>query len=788
MFQKFFASLFTYAIALQLMVGAIPNTPVSWVAYGQSCAAGLQWSSQVNRCLSTEQAARVKEASAQCDKAGDDAAVKQCYKGVIEGKLSEAGKGEKGEIKGGAMNMILPMASLASAAMFLMKGGPSDCPGASSAWLMMGGALAVIAGEVMSGMTYKKKIKAAQEKFEAHTKTSNGTNSEGKQSDIANSTSSQAEAFQAMIEMEEAVIAAAKQKNQLYMVATAAYAAAAAMSAYEIYQWGVAKAQQAYPPTAAQGIMLEKMVTCFGAAASTQPNIPGHIPASQYALVPQKNYSDLIDKSVSSELIETFLENHFIKGQRIVFKEYISANKIDGAYDFASVIMLNRELIAMKGGSLSSGSVDDYELLSHFVDENYQVFDQELGLMKIGTKLAQQFTVPSAHAMGDSIGLLAGAAGVGALAIWGPAAGLQKLYITPMSRLVLSGVMTVNNIFMIKKTNEEKGKAEDRKKFIEGLKQQVSASGAAFGCTSTDRSSNLSKPECYCYGENGQLNPSRSKSKTCEPYFGGKAKLASAKNSDIPDTKSCIGKKGDFDESCSCKSSNSCASIGPRVSGTNIPGAANLMGSLPGTIDGLNSGALSARDVDAAAMNRLAARSKATLDKLISDPKNKKLALQVKKAEEDGKKLMDNMNRQIAASNPSLAASSDRSSSFMGSTNPDDALEKMKQDLKQDIRQIETAAVPVSGGSAAAKKDDFSLDGLNVGGITIADEDLANQEKMEEIMAAQYEMGDSEINSDPGANIFQILTNRYQRSGMRRLFGAEKVVPADKPVEAPIAQ
>lgn len=124
----------------------------------------------------------------------------------------------------------------------------------------------------------------------------------------------------------------------------------------------------------------------------------------------------------------------------------------------------------------------------------------------------------------------------------------------------------------------------------------------------------------------------------------------------------------------------------------------------------------------------------------------------------------------------------------MGSTNPNDALEKMKQDLQQDIRQIETAAVPVSGGSASAKKDDFSLDGLNVGGITIAEEDLANQEKMEEIMAAQYEMGDSEINSDPGANIFQILTNRYQRSGMRRLFGAEKVVPADKPVEAPIAQ
>lgn len=781
MFQKFFASLFTYAIALQLLVGAIPNTPVSWVAYGQSCAQGLQWSPQVNRCLSTEQAARVKEASAQCDKSGDDAAIKQCYKGVIEGKLSEAGKGEKGEIKGGAMNMLLPMASLASAVMFLWKGGPSACPGATSAYLMIGGALAVVAGEIMSGMTYKKKVKAAQEKFEAHTKTANGTNSEGKQSDIANSTSSQAEAFQAMIEMEEAVIAAAKQKNMLYMVATAAYAAAAVLSAIE-----TATYTAAVGTPAAAGVI--PPLTCSNSAANNQNELnPNKFPIDRTVYHLSPTHNEIIEANAQNGTLN-YIKNFFEKGQRVSFTSYAQTHTLESTQSLAELLVANKEMIALKEGKLESISYNEYEQSKKYIEENVLVSKDDFDLMKMGVILSQQFMIPSAHAMGDALPMLAGAAGVGALALMGPGTALQNLYITPMSRMVLSGIMTVNNMFMIKKTNEEKGKAEDRKKFIENLKQQVSAAGAAFGCTSTDRSSNMSKPECYCYGENGQLNPSRSKSKTCEPYFGGKAKLASAKNSDIPDTKSCIGKKGEFDESCSCKSSNSCATIGPRVSGTNIPGAANLMGSLPGTIDGLNSGALSARDVDAAAMNKLAARSKAAMDKLLANPKNKALALQVKKADEQGKKLMDNMNRQIAASNPSLAASSDRSSSFMGSTNPNDALEKMKQDLQQDIRQIETAAVPVSGGSAAAKKDDFSLDSLNVGGITIAEEDLANQEKMEEIMAAQYEMGDSEINSDPGANIFQILTNRYQRSGMRRLFGAEKVVPADKPVEAPIAQ
>lgn len=786
MFQKFFASLFTYAIALQLLVGAIPNTPVSWVAYGQSCAQGLQWSPQVNRCLSTEQAARVKEASAQCDKSGDDAAIKQCYKGVIEGKLSEAGKGEKGEIKGGAMNMLLPMASLASAGLFLMTGGPSECPGASSAYLMMGGALAVMAGEIMSANTYKKKVKEAQEKFEAHTKTANGTNSEGKQSDIANSTSSQAEAFQAMIEMEEAVIAAAKQKNMLYMVATAAYAAATVMSAIETVQYYKAKAMLG-TPAAAAGAAIIKMQTCVNATTGMNSEPRKSHEQFMYSMTKPEGVHPFSSESQKYNVTLSYVQNYFEKDQRVDFKQYSDMSRIDGSWDLAALSIISKDLLELKNGANIGSGIDEYEIAKEVIAESPYKNKEDFSLLKLGTKISQSVTIQPSHAV-EFIAAAAKAIGSSVSSITAAGAALKKLNLTPMTRMALAGIMTVNNMFMISKTNEEKKKAEDRKKFIESLKQQVSAAGAAFGCTSSDRASNLSKPECYCYGENGQLNPSRSKSKTCEPYFGGKAQLASNKNSDVPDTKSCVSGKGDLDESCSCKSSNSCATIGPRVTGTNIPGAANLMGSLPGTIDGLNSGALSARDVDAAAMNKLAARSKAALEKLLADPKNKALALQAKKAEAEGQKIMRNLSGQLATANPGLAASTDRSSSFMGSTNPNDALEKMKQDLQQDIRQIETAAVPVSGGSASAKKDDFSLDGLNVGGITIAEEDLANQEKMEEIMAAQYEMGDSEINSDPGANIFQILTNRYQRSGMRRLFGAEKVVPADKPVEAPIAQ
>jgi hypothetical protein len=784
MFQKFFASLLTYAIGFQLIVGAIPHSPLSLEAYGQTCGTGLQWNEMVGRCLSTEQAAQFKEGSQQCDKLTTDAEKKNCYKEMIDGKLAEAGKSEKGEIKSGAMNMLLPMASLISAALFLMTGGPSECPGATSAYLMMAGALAVIAGEIMSGMTYKKKIEEAQKKFEEHAATANGTNVAGQASDIANSTSTQAEAFQAMIEMEEAVIAAAKQKNMLYMIATAAYAAATVLSGIETIQYYQAKAMLSNPATASAGAAIIKMQTCVNAMAGSIPsNKESEINRYAFHLSPtEAELKDIQNQAV----IFSYLENFFEKKQNLPFSAYSSDN-LKNATNLHDLFILNQELTALKKGENVSVSYETYVATKEMIDEHFLIAEDQFSLVKLGTILSQQFTIPSASAAVAAAPALASAAGTSTPALTGAGAGLKKLYMTPMSRLVLAGVMTVNNVFMINKTNAEKKKAEDRKKFIEGLKQQVIAAGAAFGCSSTDRSSNLSRPECYCYQEGGTLNPSRANSKTCSTYFGGAPNFTNDNNLFGTDTtKTCMTSTGAFDAKCSCKTSNTCAQIRTNVSG-NVPGAANLLGNLPQTLNGLNSGALSAADVNAANMNRLAAASKKAMEKLLADPKNKALALQAKKAKAQGEKILRDLAARTGAPNPMTASTdSGRSSGFMGATSPSEAFEKMKEDLKQDIKGYEGGVVNMN--NSGAKKDDFSLDGLNVGGITIADEGLENQDKLDEIMAAQYEMGDSEIHSDPGANIFQILTNRYQRSGMRRLFGAEKVVPADKPIEAPIAQ
>lgn len=763
MFQKFFASLLTYAIGFQLMVGAIPNTPVSWVAYGQSCGSGLQWNSTLNRCLTTEEAAKVQEANAECMKKETPEAQKSCLNASLVARVQDAES--KGEISGhkgqsaASMQIIIAFAAVAAGAYYLLTAG-GDCPGATSAWLMIGGAAAVIAGEIMAATNYKKEMKKAEEKL---AKAGEGSANSDGSSDNSTATNVQADAFEAMIQKEQATIKAGKTKKMLYMVSLAAYAGAAVMAGIEAFRYS-------NPITAAEAVPL---LTCYGAT---------------------------VGQSERKSPAEIYVDNFFNKNQRVPFDYYVSQNSALSAQDMSSLISVETDLELLRGGSNQSLDIYTYQNIVVANNElNHEVKNDIFNELKgISVALRNNLLIPPAHAepatatftIAKWIAGKGGAfAGTGGTQIPTAATGFKKLFLNPYTRLAFAAILTANSMITMNNISKEIGKAEERKSFMEKLRNQVMASGTAFGCSTADRNSNLSKPQCYCYQEGGTLNPSRSKSATCKQYFGDKPQLASnsLNSTDVSDEKSCVTSTGGFDSSCSCRKSNTCLSVKtPKVIG-NAP-SANTLGNLPTTLNGLNSGALSAADVNADQMNGLAARLNGIKDKLLSDPKNKKVADAAKKAKADADKLVESIKRDLANS-PVLSASNTASTpSFMGATNPSDAIEKMKADLKQEIKGYEGGVVNMNSGAGAAKKDEFSLDGLNAGGVTIADEGLENQEKLDEIMAAQYEMGDSEINSDPGANIFQILTNRYQRSGMRRLFGAEKVVPADKPAETPIAQ
>lgn len=55
-------------------------------------------------------------------------------------------------------------------------------------------------------------------------------------------------------------------------------------------------------------------------------------------------------------------------------------------------------------------------------------------------------------------------------------------------------------------------------------------------------------------------------------------------------------------------------------------------------------------------------------------------------------------------------------------------------------------------------------------------------------MKQDLDYGGSDINHGTSASIFEVLSNRYQRSGLRRLFDEEGQIQADKPADSDILE
>lgn len=776
-FRRIFSGLLSFIFAMHFMLAGWPGTALINEAFADdtastSCDTGMVYNSLLNRCLSSEQAARVKAASATCESQADAAAKKQCYVAAAEGQLNDAQASGQvksaGKVSTNTMSVILAMGGLLASVNWLALGGPSKCGAAStSAWIIAGGSAAVVAGEVMSGMQYKSKMKKANEALQKISEGSDATNY-------------QADAFDALIKREEAVISAAKTKKALYMVATAAYAAAAVMAVIEI-------ATQ----SASMGM---------GTAAVTCTPV-GLVHQSQDAMIAQ------------------YLDNYFLKNKKQPYQAKLSINQLEQTESLADLFATSLDQRHFVEGSNQSITTEEYQVLhDSFAEIDKNIDQKSFSILKTAMSLAGDALFPSAHAQDATTPVAAGAmagaapAAAGAVASTGTAAasaagtasnsfmaglgqlgsaamkasqGLNKLFVMPVTRLALSAVLMVNSAFMMGHIGKEEQKAQSRKTFLEQLKVQVTAAGTSLACAAAD-TTDPSKPVCYCLSSDGSANPARSNSTVCKNYLLTNpvmAKTAYTTSTPIASTQStCISKTGAVDTSCACVSTSSCLSISPSLIGQ-VPSAISL-GDIPSTVDGLNGGKLSAASINTELMNAAATKMQKTLDTLVNNPKNANLKDAKKQADALAQKTTDDLSRSLASS-PGLAglgSGSTTGSDLLSASTPAQALEKMRDELKQEVNAINTGAPAGGSGASASGKMDVGLDfsglgDLNKGGVKIDDEKLA------ELVDKNLATGNSDINTEASGDIFLILSNRYRTSGMRRLFSDDKemvTAPWDK--------
>jgi hypothetical protein len=157
-------------------------------------------------------------------------------------------------------------------------------------------------------------------------------------------------------------------------------------------------------------------------------------------------------------------------------------------------------------------------------------------------------------------------------------------------------------------------------------------------------------------------------------------------------------------------------------------------------------------------------------DKLEATPKYKKEMAKVNN-------LQKKLNKQINGIVSKGLSSGSISNPFGGGLNAaikpvsaKDALKNMKSSIKRNNAKFK------SGGNLAGSKKRTGMDDYDFGagakgstGVDIED--------MDDVMKKEYSFND--INENPDNSIFKIISNRYHRSGLRRLFDEKGVSKAD---------
>jgi hypothetical protein len=120
------------------------------------------------------------------------------------------------------------------------------------------------------------------------------------------------------------------------------------------------------------------------------------------------------------------------------------------------------------------------------------------------------------------------------------------------------------------------------------------------------------------------------------------------------------------------------------------------------------------------------------------------------------------------------------SSSMPFNMSPSQAAAQLEKELKKADSDIKTA----NGGGTYAVPGNGKEEKLEFG---MTQSDLAGQQTaLADVMDKKLDYGQNDINNRSDSNLFEVLSNRYQRSGMRRLFDEEGKVPADKPNKSDI--
>lgn len=349
---------------------------------------------------------------------------------------------------------------------------------------------------------------------------------------------------------------------------------------------------------------------------------------------------------------------------------------------------------------------------------------------------------------------------------------------TPMAIAISSGVAGAASLFLAQAADKQATRSKNNADAVQEIIDQFEADFGQFCPQGRD---DLKDPNCYCYNLDGSENTKRSNSNIClnlwaqrkNNLFAGAGSYDSASG---PKKRSgCAFINGQFDEDCRCREmknpqgQNACLKVG--VSG-GVLGQLGHMNSFPTAIGNLNNmaqGGLGTGEFNPQSLSQnaigLNANARRAIEQVMQRSSGKNLpsndALLAGSLNRIPARVFNELNSRDPSPQAFAQAGRPQSEAIMA------ALEKAKL-TPEELNSVAYSA-PRSRPKANAKKaddmsffDDWGSSSSGSGGGNILN-----------FMEKNYEYKGNDIVQRDDVSLWQIISNRYTQSGLRRLFGEE---------------
>lgn len=352
---------------------------------------------------------------------------------------------------------------------------------------------------------------------------------------------------------------------------------------------------------------------------------------------------------------------------------------------------------------------------------------------------------------------------------------LKKFFDSPMGVVTIAGIATAYSSILYKAAGKQEEESKNNIKKIDKLIASYKDSNVNNCPKGRD---DLSTPSCYCYLSTGAKNSNRSNSQVCIDLWakgdytlsGDAANYANGIYN--PDVAGCVNVNGQFDETCKCKKfidssgNNACK----KEASITLPndtfstamatstGLKDLLKYSANTTNGnpgynlLSTGNLTANAI----------RNKQITDQLTTKlPPNTNLP---KINESNVGKYAVALMGEKALRN--AMASNGGAASYVGSSRSNNpAVENLLKKAQEKV------GIDVAGsGKGLENKKEGKKPGLNFNFAEVGSSGAGQviQDFPEE--NKNYKYKNSDIVTDNSASIFEIISNRYIQSGLKRLF------------------